>query len=401
MSASGHKTLTEGLPPLSRSSMAPPTLAPGPLHTCSADLCPRFLHEPRDYRTPPATNLNRFSFTDDPGLIVALCITGLVLLFGFGIALFSAGPWKRLRKNAARRKARPQYLKSPKPLPRLSTSAPWLEYPVLPEINISSSPAPLCTREDLLRFSLSIPPGSPPIRDQTPSTPTRLFPVIEVDEESDDEPTIPPQCQDRYSTGVEQVSADHRVDIDQPPEVEDSEESLDTTAGRDIFDTESQGSEASLASPDSSIHDTEIDEDSGDSELDIVDDAEIFELKRGQTQSLELIKGVLVTLPPGASSVEDIWGIKTNNASPAKLEKAMLRSRTCPNIRTHWSPSVPAVIVTQPSTLSLYTLDSSTSDLSLSNDAVPIPPLHLEPAVFWQRLEEEINQNLAIRHKRR
>ncbi|KAH6914091.1 hypothetical protein BKA70DRAFT_654162 [Coprinopsis sp. MPI-PUGE-AT-0042] len=382
--------------------MAPPTLTPGQQlekRECTTDICPRLLLGARDYRTPPSGTSN---FFDDPGLIVALCITGLVLLFGFGVVLFSAGPWKRLRNDAAKRKARPQYLKSPKPLARSTTSAPWLEHPVLPEINVLTSAAPLCTNDDLLRFStesLSLSPGSPPIRDQTPSTPTRLFPVIEEDEESEDGHDNCPGCQSL--AGVEQVSADSSADR-ATANIEDSEETTDTTdADHEVFETESMGSVTSGTSPNSSIHDPDNDEDDVDVELDIVDDAEVFELKRGQTQSLELTKGVLVTLPPGASSIDNIQALKVHSPFPVRLpEKSMIRSRTCPNVRTQ-APSIPALIVTQPSTLSLCTFESSTTSISLDDEAVPIPPLHLEPAVFWQRLEEEINHSLAIKNKRR
>ena len=104
----------------------------------------------------------------------------------------------------------------------------------------------------------------------------------------------------------------------------------------------------------------------------------VFEVKRGHAQSMELMKGVLMNWPGAAESSTSIAV-----EAPAARE----------------APPVPAVIVTHPSTLSLFTTVSSASNMSIDLGQFPLPPLHLEPAIFWSRLEEEINNSIALKRQ--
>ncbi|KAF6759986.1 hypothetical protein DFP72DRAFT_1096045 [Ephemerocybe angulata] len=121
----------------------------------------------------------------------------------------------------------------------------------------------------------------------------------------------------------------------------------------------------------------------GDDSLDEVDQdlATNFEVKRGQAHSIELAMGVLLSLAASASTKDIVEVARKEEQLPQAVP-------------------VPAVIVTEPSTLSFTTIGSSASNVSVELGQFPLPPLHLEPAVFWAKLEDEINTSLALKQRR-
>lgn len=167
-----------------------------------------------------------------------------------------------------------------------------------------------------------------------------------------------------------------------------SDHSTEETSPIDLFSSSSTIS--SLTSASDALSDlAELDE---DQEVYGVSDAEFtFEVKRGHTQSIELAKGRLMSwgpLPGTASSqVISIVGADTEQDHTKDPRPA----RRFP---------IPALIITEPSTLSLYTEVSSTSNLSIDLSQFPIPPLCLEPAAFWQKLDDEIDSSLALKQRR-
>ncbi|EAU91178.2 hypothetical protein CC1G_06813 [Coprinopsis cinerea okayama7 len=425
-----------------------PKLSAGRLYGCDPVLR---IQERRDMgptaRPPP------HSFLDDPALIVALILTGVMLLLGFSATVCSGRLWKRTPSTA--KKSLPlnmssrsfastsaphnhdgvrRYYLKPIDLSPFSSDIPSVKVGhVAPgEVEFDHS-RPISLHHNANATSsrgttLSLPRPrtwnhswipSPLHGDPTASS-VGLFSVPEVDEElesgesASESPII---TMDIAMAGLHRHSikdttwpatADGLVQ--QSPDSLGSTEKTETEPG--IFDTvNAADSETSLTSFEGSPEEESEEEDviSGDTEE---VEVEVFEVKRGHTQSLELAKGVLVVLPADSSSSEDLHK-RPISIPPEKniivADKNMQRSKTLPNFQVRRptflptfmsKPQIPALIVTQPSTLSLFTVGSSASDTSVDLGKFPLPPLHLEPTVFWQKLEEEINHSLSAKKPR-
>jgi hypothetical protein len=166
-----------------------------------------------------------------------------------------------------------------------------------------------------------------------------------------------------------------------------SDHSTEETSPVDLFSSRSTIS--SLTSASDVLSDLAELED--DLEVYGVSDAEFtFEVKRGHTQSMELAKGRLMSwgpLPATASS-QDISVVGADTEQDHTKDYRPMRI------------PIPALIITEPSTLSLFTAVSSTSNLSIDLSQFPVPPLCLEPAAFWEKLDDEINSSLALKQRR-
>lgn len=213
------------------------------------------------------------------------------------------------------------------------------------------------------------------------------MPEVDEDQELEDSDppkgTNPPVCV--------RVDDDNKV-VWPPPGMGTSDGSpsstTDTEIGPGIFDTASSDTAGSITS------EGDEDEDKSDDESDGPE--EVFEVKRGQTQSMELAKGVLLVVAPDSAPIVTTLPISSVPDDSGRMQLAIQRSRTAPNIQMQ---HVPALIVTEPSSFSLFTADSNTSQASMDLGTFPIPPLHLEPTIFWQQLEAEIHQSLLTRHR--
>lgn len=177
---------------------------------------------------------------------------------------------------------------------------------------------------------------------------------------------------------------------------EASDHSTEETGPVDLFSSGSSLSSLTSASgprSDSGELDDDLDF-GGGSDIEMA-----FEVKRGQTQSLELAKGRLMSwpaLPWTSSSTESVEGEKA--VDQEVVEEQDLSK--FPRRRTLSRPPIPALIITEPSTLSLFTVTSSTSNLSIDLSQFPVPPLDLEPAAFWQKLGDEMDSSLALKQRR-
>jgi hypothetical protein len=175
---------------------------------------------------------------------------------------------------------------------------------------------------------------------------------------------------------------------------EASDHSTEDTAPVDLFSSSSTLSSHTSASGASSDP-AELDD-----EQEVFDVETAFEVKRGHAQSMELVKGRLMSwgTPPVAAPLQDNLSISVEEGMNTEEQdhSKSCRGRSRPNSRI----PIPALIITEPSTLSLFTAGSSTSNLSVDLSQFPVPPLQLDPAAFWQKLDEEINSSLALKQRR-
>ena len=170
---------------------------------------------------------------------------------------------------------------------------------------------------------------------------------------------------------------------------EASDHSTEETSPVDLFSSGSSISSLTSAS-DAPSDLAELDD---DQDVYGASDAEFaFEVKRGHAQSMELAKGRLMSwgpLPDAVSSQDmSIVGVDAEQDNTNLKDSRPVRI------------PIPALIITEPSTLSLFTAVSSTSNLSIDLAQFPILPLCLEPAAFWQKLDDEINSSLALKQRR-
>ena len=162
-------------------------------------------------------------------------------------------------------------------------------------------------------------------------------------------------------------------------------------------------------------------------------------MKRGLSMSLELVKGVLVSWSAPASTVwlssssseggfvkqpinqriaastaDVVSGESDDDGDLMETDDEAGETDTKPeehggkgiqagprplldeNRHSLKAPRIPALIVTQPSTFSMVSSSSTMSSISME---FPLPPLNLEPALFWQKMEDEINSSLALRRR--
>lgn len=194
----------------------------------------------------------------------------------------------------------------------------------------------------------------------------------------------------RWSRSREESDSSHTTELSMPTELFSSS----------ISHSSSMTSEAQR---DDVVREDDDDESIGGEEAAVMDHEIHFEVKRGQTESLELVKGVLVNLPKDPPPEDNTKEIEENTPPNLDVSQTTRASNASPVHTSTSSPAMPlpALIVTEPSTMSLFTVASSTSNLSVELGQFPLPPLHLEPAVFWQKLEDKVNNSLALKRRSR
>ncbi|TFK22583.1 hypothetical protein FA15DRAFT_757893 [Coprinopsis marcescibilis] len=371
---------------------------------------------------PPS---NASHLINDPAFIVALALTGLILFLGFGMTLISGGTWQK------RYRARPASTYNVTIVPPEMTSEQVNQHLRLPSDTLSlpqKDQAGIRRNEDK-RMLLSVPRSktwshpcfAPPLRAAKTSS-TRLCVVQEVEEEEEQgESSAKEEVEyaQKLNSLLEIVNEDSRREswVQHPRQDSDTSLSTDGTELEIEPFEHIHHSGSSFGSSITSLEGDECEYELEETSQDVTEDTDmIYEVKRGQTQSLEIMKGFLVSLSTSVTeeAIPIVFKKRLSVVETRRMDEAdtkkIARSKTAPCIQVHKSPAassakakkteIPALIVTQPSTLSLFTVGSSTSETSIDLGKFPLPPLHLEPSVFWHKLEDEINQSLALQKRR-
>ncbi|KAJ3516711.1 hypothetical protein NMY22_g14142 [Coprinellus aureogranulatus] len=371
----------------------------------------------------------------EPAFIAAIVLTAFILLGGFIVTKLSHTrlPHRRPR-NCVPADGQPNDLAIQSSEPG-TTSPLTRPFPQSKEHASTSSPFSLPTSpSSSFRTSISASQGSPAVQPESCyagrplpqiilSRPYETFPEIEalaeealgefadravakaLEERAQTMIAMFPQPEPRVrSAAYQPTTAFHDSWPRLTEDSEASDHSTEDSAPVNLFSSGSSSSSLTSASTTRS--------DSG--ELDLDDDTElygreseaevVFEVKRGQAQSLELAKGRLMSWPalPSQSSSKDIFSGRESEGDPRPEEQNVARSwhRRRTLSRASSIAPIPTLIITEPSTLSLVTVTSSTSNLSMDLTQFPVPPLDLEPAAFWQRLNDEVDSSLALKQRR-
>ncbi|KAJ2918581.1 hypothetical protein MD484_g1858, partial [Candolleomyces efflorescens] len=321
--------------------------------------------------TVPVTTVRSQSTTDDaaanlmkePVFIAAMVLTLLILLGGLVVMRLSKLPKRKRLAAKTRPPGKSLVSNEISSIPTPDYGTPFVETVVKPEFGYASSHSLVGGAETTQPYPHRL-GAAPQIVLSEPEE--DLFEVdltVAAEVQKDDREMSRPSRRESWSRPRQDSDA--------------SESTEDTETGPPDHIFSSASSISSITSASEQASDDEDDEEQYES----ADDGEsetVFEVKRGHAQSMELIKGVLMSWPAAGES-----------SNTVDLEEAEVR-KVLP---------VPALIVTQPSTLSLFTMDSSASNMSVDLGQFPLPPLHLEPAIFWQRLEEEINTSIVLKRQ--